>query len=496
MNCCGSGWKVRIGHGLALAVLASMLTVPARAGSLEDPWGTRSEVAASPSRYAQPSPGQGCDAAVDRNALDLVAAVTLALCNNPQTHAAWASALGQAALVGEARAAYLPTLSVDAGYDRAQTTGRGTQSTAASSGWVDTGTVAGSISFLLYDFGARAANLRAARELLVAANATQDRTVQTVFNSAVQAYYQVRAAQASLDAARASERSSLESLQAAQTRHQFGVATPADVLQARTAYSQTTLVRVRVEGLLRQARGTLSAVLGLDANVPLQLLPLKELPPRAAIEERVEDLISEARKRRPDLAAVEAQHRAGQADVELARASGRPSLSAGVTTNHLMPDGYPSSTISTLGVTLTWPAFNGFSTTYRVANAKAQAEVLGAERDQLSLQVAYDVWSAYQGLVTAAQSVQSASDLLASATESEQVALGRYKAGAGSVLDLLTAQSSLATARQAWVSSLYDWSTSRVALALAMGALDADTLKVLEPAGTVQSNTQQEPTKP
>jgi outer membrane protein TolC len=355
--------------------------------------------------------------------------------------------------------------------------------------------VSGDVSYLLYDFGARSANLRAAQELLVAANATQNSVVQSVINSAIQAYYQVHATQASVAAARVSERTSLESLQAAQTRHQFGVATPSDVLLAQTAYSQSTLVRVRAEGLLTQARGNLAAVLGFDANAPLQLVPMSDNPPRADVDQHVDQLISEARKMRPDLAAAEAQYRAAQADVALARAIGRPSLSAGVTTNHLMPDGYPSSSVSTLGVTLTVPLFTGFSNTYSVANAKALAEAKGAARDQVNLQVAYDVWSAYQSLVTASQALQSTADLLASATQSQDVALGRYKAGAGSVLDLLTAQSSLAVARQARVQSLYDWSTARVALALAMGALDANTVDGLEstsaapPAQTQQSST-------
>jgi TolC family type I secretion outer membrane protein len=471
------------------------MAMQAHGGSLEDPWGTLRDVTANPSRFAQPAASQACDPSLARGTLDLVAAVTVALCNNPQTHAAWANALAQAAQVGIARAPYLPTVSADGGYDRSRTTGGRTQAAASGDHWINSGNVSGDVSYLLYDFGARAANLRAAQELLVAANATQDSVVQSVISSAIQAYYQVHATQASVVAARVSEQTSLESLQAAQTRRQVGVGTPSEVLLAQTAYSQSTLVRVRAEGLLSQARGNLAAVLGLDANAPLQLAPMSENPPRADVDQRVDELIHEARKQRPDLVAAEAQYRAAEADVDRARASGMPSLSAGVTTNHLMPDGYPSSSVSTLGVTLTVPLFTGFTTTYRVANARALAESKSAERDQVNLQVAYDVWSAYQSLVTASQSLKSTSDLLASATESQDVALGRYKAGAGSLLDLLTAQSSLALARQARVQSLYDWSTARVALALAMGALDANTVEGLEstgaspPAQTQKSST-------
>jgi outer membrane protein TolC len=142
------------------------------------------------------------------------------------------------------------------------------------------------------------------------------------------------------------------------------------------------------------------------------------------------------------------------------------------------------------------PLFTGFTTTYRVASAKALVEARGAERDQVNLQVAYDVWSSYQSLMTASQALQSTSDLLASATQSQEVALGRYKAGAGNLLDLLSAQSSLAVARQARIQSLYDWSTSRVALALAMGALDSGTVESLESSGSAPSGQNQPSSTP
>ncbi|MDQ5942481.1 MAG: outer membrane protein, partial [Pseudomonadota bacterium] len=70
-------------------------------------------------------------------------------------------------------------------------------------------------------------------------------------------------------------------------------------------------------------------------------------------------------------------------------------------------------------------------------------------------------------------------DLLASAEQSERVALGRYRAGVGSILDLLTAQSALAAARQQRVLSAYDWNVSRATLAQSVGVLDANILPVL-----------------
>jgi outer membrane protein len=98
------------------------------------------------------------------------------------------------------------------------------------------------------------------------------------------------------------------------------------------------------------------------------------------------------------------------------------------------------------------------------------------------LQVALDVWNAHANLATATQSVKTAEDLLESATQSERVAAGRYRAGVGSILDLLTAQAALASARQSRIQAGTNWYVSRASLAQAMGALDAGLLTSLSPA--------------
>ena len=76
--------------------------------------------------------------------------------------------------------------------------------------------------------------------------------------------------------------------------------------------------------------------------------------------------------------------------------------------------------------------------------------------------------------------MRTTADLLASAEQSQRVALGRYKAGMGSILDVLNAQSALAGARQQRVQALYSWDIARVSLAQAMGMLDSALIDSLD----------------
>ena len=303
---------------------------------------------------------------------------------------------------------------------------------------------------------------------------TLDATVQTLFLSALQGYYNAQAARAAVTAAMESEKASRESLSAAATRYQVGTGTPADRLQAQTAWSQATLNRIKAEGTLKNALGTLANLMGLDANQPLRLAEIPDTLPDTRFDQQIESLISEARERRPDLKAAEAQLKAAQANVDIARASGLPrlSLAAGPSWQETRGSSNDlSKTGNAIGLTLTIPIFSGFDTTYKLRSAQARVETASAQREALRLQVALEVWNAWQNLQTATQTIRTTADLLASAEQSERVALGRYKAGVGNILDVLNAQSALAAARLQRIQALLDWRISRATLAKAVGSI-------------------------
>jgi len=470
-----------VARGIALLLACA---APCRAFALDtaDPFGTEALAAPGPTgslgvRSGAPPCPRGAPAAPQ----SLAELVDRALCANPQTGVAWANARIQAAQVGVARSAYLPSVSVGAGASRTRSAigGSGVLGGTAVTDTEENADV--QLSYLLYDFGARAANLESARALLAAANAAQDSTVQSVMLAAVQAYYQVQAAAAALDAAREAERASATSLAAALARYKAGVATPADRLLAQTAYSQAVLNRITAEGGLRDARGTLASAIGLDANVPVPLAAPVQVQPDTKFEGDVGRMIAEARARRPDLATAEAQLNAARADVDAARAAGMPTVSLGVSSSYQDRVLGPPTSNASLGVTLNWPLFTGYSHTYQVRSAQAQLAAKAATREQVGLQVALDVWRSYQALITATQALRSTADVVASAAESEKVSLGRYKSGVGTILDLLVAQSALANARQQQVQANFGWSIARATLAQSIGILDYGAVDALEP---------------
>ena len=238
-----------------------MMLFPLAALASSDPLSTKEYV--EPGEFPQTADPSRCDKEKIKKPLNLADVVDLTLCNNPQTRSLWASARAQAANVGVGMSAYLPTLSAQASESR------NFSNSSGSHGNYTSRSASLSASYLLFDFGGRSGTLENAKQLLVAANATRDATLQANFLTAVQSYYALLSARASVDALQVAEASAKESLAAAEARYQAGIATPADKLQAQTALSQARLNLITAQGNARTAQGTLANIMGFDASQPV-----------------------------------------------------------------------------------------------------------------------------------------------------------------------------------------------------------------------------------
>jgi outer membrane protein len=401
--------------------------------------------------------------------LTLAEVVDLGLRNNALTRLSWANARAAAAAYGSERGAYFPTIDGEVTGTRLKTVasqGRSAVTQSVLSPSLN-------LSFLLFDFGGRSGNVSAARNALLAANYTHNATLQGVVLQIQTAYFEYIANRALLAAQRTTVAEARSNLAAAEERHRVGVATIADVLQARTAASQAELAAETTDGNLQTSRGALALSLGIPANIPYDVDSAAGQAPISVLADSVDALIAGAIEARPDLAAARAEFEASRSQVSATRANRLPSLvlngTGGRTYTTSLPQGGNNYTVS-LGLRI--PLFAGFSRIYDERQAAAQADAASARADLLGQQVVFQVFSSYHSLQTAARRVRTADDLIASAGQSSDVALGRYKAGVGSVLDLLSAQTALADARAQQVLARLEWNTSLAQLAHDAGILD------------------------
>src|SRR6266550_967686 len=288
-------------------------------------WTPPRERASRDTIAAVPAPALPADLAQRIQALTLADIVDLALRKNTATAAAWADARAAAATYGAARGQYYPTLTADLNATAVKT--------AATSGRVSVqqqlyGPTLNA-SWLLFDFGTRSGSVGGAREALLAADWTHNAVIQDVVLQVETAYFQYHATKALLAAQQTTLKEAQTNLEAAEQRHRVGLATIADVLQARTALSQARLALQATQGDLQTTRGGLALSMGLPANIPYDIAVVPDTTLPLGVVEGVDTLITQALRARPDLAAQRALVDQARARVSVARSQALPTLSVG-----------------------------------------------------------------------------------------------------------------------------------------------------------------------
>jgi outer membrane protein len=442
---------------------------PSAPPSASEPWrAPRGVVPAEPKAVAGAALTLPPDIAPRGEALSLGDVVDVALRNNPQTQLSWAQARAGAAAYGAASASYIPTVDASANAAYSQTT---IGQTLGGVGTRRSITPALSLSYLLFDFGGRNGTVSAARAAAVALDLTHNATLQNVALQVQGAYFNYQAQRGLAAAARLSVAEADTNLASARQRNRAGVATIADVLQAETLLAQAQLDLETAEGNLQIGRGALATAMGLPASARYDLAPVNDSIPVALAAADVDTLINRALENRPDLAAARVQILQAQAEVRVARSAEFPSLSLGSTFTHPYSSQRNATGYNygiTLGVAI--PIFN-LARPYNVMAARAQVDASAARANLLRTEVAQQVYTAYYTMQTATQRVRTTDVLLASATRSEAAARARYRAGVGTILDLITAQTALANARAQQAQSRWIWSTALAQLAHDVGVL-------------------------
>jgi outer membrane protein TolC len=459
---------------LAAALVAGAAGCASRSAALKPP-GPVPDSPASAVDVAPLPPARSTPPEIPRELLEpgatfsLADVVNIALANNPLTRASWFAARAAAAFAGVRRAPYYPFVDLAGSATTAQTS----SSDGRQGDPVGIGALSLNLSYLLFDFGGRKASAEDAYWGLVAADWAHNANIQsTVFNVQA-AYFQYLNVRGQLQAASASLESSRRNYEAATGRHDAGIATIADVLQAKTALSQAELNVQLLEGQVQVFRGSLATAMGLPANIPLDVGELPADLDMKRTDAPIDALIATALLQRPELSSARALVERAARRVEVARSDGLPSV---FVTGSLAPTLYAPGDIAnyqtnwTTRLLVSVPLFTGYARGYERLRTSEELAQARAQVETLEQQAILQVWASYYALETATRRVATSRDLLASAEQNERVAFARYREGVGTILDLLVAQASLATARATEVQARTDWFVSLARLARDTGA--------------------------
>lgn len=288
----------------------------------------------------------------------------------------------------------------------------------------------------------------------------------------VRRFYELLRAQERERVLRANEERSRDQVVRADALFQSGRAGRVELLSAQVNAGQD-----RISTLQQRARIVATQA---DLSVWLALSPEHDLladgqPPQDAAPEACSEFVEVARRRRPLLQVLEAQVRAAEQAVAVARADYLPSVSASLAAGRTAPLPAPfflepgRQNYLNGGVSFRWNVFAGRSTDAAVRAAEASVRTAQLNLEQARREVEADVRRALAAYTAQREAAAVAAQSRAFAEEALEVARGRFSGGEGATLDVRDAQLKLAQAELQLLETRIDAAIARANLERIIG---------------------------
>jgi outer membrane protein len=399
-------------------------------------------------------------------------AVQETLTHNPQVAAAQQALVAAQQAVAQARAGYGPTVSISANGGVGNTSASNFTGNAAPLPGVQatgTATLAGNVT--LFDNGRTRVLVESAEAGVASAVAalrqtTQDLALQTatqfftvLSNEEVARVQQQVLAQAQAQLA----------LVEAQVR--AGVAPQADVIQAQSQVAQAQVALLNARAQILTAKAALASTMGIDTTAPIEVAAPAQPSPQVTVTS--DAVLAAALHDRPEIAKAGAAVQAAQAGLDTAYVNAGPQVSVGLSAGYTPVSTEPSlNNASSYGVTgtISLPLFDSGRGRAEIAGAQASLKSAQASLASTIASIRQDAYQSYLAAVQAAANVTATQAAKAAADQALAVAQGQYRAGVGTIIAVIQAQTSAAQADVNAAAAVYAYESALATLQHAEGA--------------------------
>jgi outer membrane protein len=328
----------------------------------------------------------------------------------------------------------------------------------------------------LYEGGRMRSALRSARLTRDQSTLNYQSVVAGTVLDVKVAYLDVLLAAEQIGVQEASVKLLTQELKDVNNRFEAGTVPRFNVLRAQVELANAQPKLIRARNTLRISKNNLANLLGFNVpkesteNIPLQVSGKLEAQP---FDIELPRAISLALRRRTELESLRKAQALRKEDIITAKAGYKPSLQA--------YGGYDAhNSILTMdltdvnhgwiaGVQLSWNIFDAWRTRGRVIETTANFEKAGVELDDTARRIELEVRTAYSNFIEARELLESQKKVQEQAEEALRLAEARSEAGAGTQLDVLSAQTALTEARTTQAQALHDYESAKARLERAMG---------------------------
>jgi len=416
--------------------------------------------------------------------LTLKAAIEISLKNHPTIEAQQGQVLAGEARIGQAWGDFYPRLSLGGAYTRISPVDAGTSSTTSNAGLppgssnIPTGTAgpydqyaaSGNVNQMIFDFGKSWAQVKAQKLSTQAARHDLQATRSQIVAGVKEAYYSLLSAEHNKKVVEEKVDQFKKHLKYARALYLVGSKSRLDVTKAEVDVSNAQVDLIKAENGLRYFRLSLNNAMGLP-NAPAYSIEedLSSAMPDLTFEQALET----AYNHRADLLSLQKQKESTEQSLKAAQRAHYPIVSANanymyVGTESPLDQGWAA------GVTLSVPIFSGFTTSYKVAEYKANLTTISARIREMKQKIALEVEQGFLALRESSERRQSTEVAVRQAKENMDLANERYKAGLVIGVEVTDAIFTYANAQFSNISAKYDHKIALARIEMAMGSPLAD----------------------
>jgi TolC family type I secretion outer membrane protein len=398
----------------------------------------------------------------------LIDLIKIGICNNPSLNSDYMIINENKEKLKASKSEYFPKIDLSTSFNKQASKNQDEHTTERDPYNINVG-----LSMLLYDFGGRSARIDNFKSYLANASFSYNVALQNLILSIHTAYFQLLGAKEDLISAKANEKMYKKSYDEASRKYEVGLVALNDKLQTQTSYEQSKLKVIEMENAVKQYEGNLAMILNLP---PQTVFMLKEPPKDRDLialedEDTLDEIIEHAVKERKEVKAQEENINIANTSLQELRSSryGAFNLSAQSGYNNSWNNDYSYKRDNLIGINYSIPLFSGFNTTHKISAAKYKREQERYALDDIKSKIKNEVWSAYHDYQTSLKSYEVSKNLLKSAKENERVAFKSYEIGQTDIINLLTAESQLADARDTVVNAFYSVLINKATLYRSIG---------------------------
>jgi outer membrane protein len=337
----------------------------------------------------------------------------------------------------------------------------------AQAGFRTTWKAALTVSQLIYSGGSVKYSTQSRHMALRGVEASEERTAQAVEWAVTGAWYELRRAEGRLSVAEETLALAREHQKHVEALFRNGMVAKNEVLRVEVSVSEGELNRIRAANGVDVAWHALERAVGVPLRSAYSLLPEKvdeELPPAPP------GAVALGLASRPEARALEEAMNSALMASKAARASGGPKIIL-MGEVYRADEAFFPSKMDDWKITLLadWTFFDGGESASRAREAKAAAEELLWQAEDLKRQIELEISAACSNFESSLRRIEVGKAMVAAAEEEYRMALKRYTARVGTNIDVLDGAMALANARNQLVEGVYDAKKARAEIDWALG---------------------------